>query len=112
MPARSERICIFFDKKDQPGQVVRFPIWWDRRGFFEKFREREIDTGNPIYVDYGYLLTPGEALAWDQACREKFSAEVRNQVRNLDLEMQQFEAALKKSRWVIVESNEWESGLE
>lgn len=91
---------------------MRFPVWWDRREFFNKFRNREIDTGNPIYVDYAYLLTPGEALVWDKTCREKFSGDSRRQKRNLESEMQQLEAALKKSKWVIVESSEWESGLD
>jgi hypothetical protein len=112
MPARAERIYLFPADEDQPGRVMRFPVWWDRRGFFDKYGDRKIDTGNPFYVDYALLLTQGEALVWDKACREKFSGDFRSRRRNLELEMQQLEAALKKSRWVIVESYEWESGLD
>lgn len=112
MPARTERIYLFPSDTSQPARVMRFPIWWDRRGFFAKFRDRELDTGNPIYVDYAFLLTMGEALVWDRTCREKFAGEPRSQKRDFTPEMQQFEAALKKSRWVIVESSEWESGLD
>ena len=48
-----------------------FPLRWDRRGFFEKYRDREIDLGNPIYVDYALMVTSWEALAWDKQCREQ-----------------------------------------
>lgn len=112
MPARAARIYLFPAGKDQPGRVVSFPVWWDRSGFFNKYRDRQIDTKDPIYVDYAYLLTPGEALAWDEQCRGKSPSGVWSQGRNLESEMQQLEAALKESRWVIVESYEWESGLE
>ena len=111
MPARAERIYLFPSEEGQPGRIVKFPVWWDRGKFFETFRGREIDTGNPFYVDYAYLLTMGEALAWNRQCRENFSGDLSSRPRNLEVEMQQFEAALKKSRWVIVESYEWESGL-
>ena len=112
MPARTEKIYLFPSDTAQPARVMRFPVWWDRRGFFTKFRDRKIDTGNPIYVDYAYLLTLGEVLVWDRACREKFAGDFRSRGRNLESEMQQFETALKKSKWVIVESYEWESGLD
>lgn len=110
MPARTERIYLFPSDTSQPARVMRFPTWWDRRGFFAKFRDRELDTGNPIYVDYAFLLTMGEALVWDRTCREKFVSDPQSQKRDFTAETQQFEAALKKSRWVIVESAEWESG--
>ena len=111
MPARAERIYLYPAEKDQPGRVMRFPVWWDRIGFFEKYSNRQIDTGDRLYVDYVFLLTPWEALAWDEQCREKFSGDFWSQRLNPESEMEQLEAALKKSRWVIVESYEWESGL-
>lgn len=49
---------------------------------------------------------------WDRACRERFSGDVYGQRRNFEPEMQELEAALKETRWVIVESAEWESGLD
>ena len=111
MPARAERIYLYPADEDRPGRVIRFPIWWDRSGFFERYGDRRIDTGNMFYVDYAFLLTSWEALAWDKRCREGFSGDYRSQGRNLEREMAEVEAALKKSRWVIVESYEWESGL-
>ena len=112
MPARKERIYIFPEEEGQPGQVVRFPLWWDRNGFFEKYRDREIDTGHPIYVGYGILLTPGEALAWDKQCRLAYLSDLEGKHPNVMTDMKQMEAALKSAKWVIVESYEWESGLD
>ena len=77
-----------------------------------KYREREIDTGHPIYVDYAFLLTPGEALEWDKHCRQQFSSSPGGIHSKVSSDMQQLEAALKKAKWVIVESSEWESGLD
>ena len=111
MPARAERIYLYPAEKDQPGRVVTFPVWWDRSGFLEKFRDRKIDTRDPLYVDYAYLLTPGEALVWDEQCRAKFPGSFWSQRLNVEEEMEQLEIGLKKARWVIVESYEWESGL-
>jgi hypothetical protein len=110
MPARNQRILIYPDEEGKPGQVMSFPLWWDHRGFFEKYGDRQIDTGHPIYVDYGLLLTPGEALEWDKQCRERFSISPMNMT--IESDMQQMESALKNARWVIVESYEWESGLD
>lgn len=112
MPARAERLYLFPRDINQLGQVLRFPVWWDRSAFFKKYRDRQIDTGNPIYVDYAFLLTAGEALVWDEACRNNFASDSRRYGRNLEPAMQQLEAALKTAKWVIVESYEWESGLD
>lgn len=89
-----------------------FPLWWDRRGFFAKYGDRKIDTGNPWYVDYGLLLTPGEALAWDKECRETFSTDPASKRPHMVAAMDRLESALKGAKWVVVESYEWESGLD
>jgi len=112
MPARAERIYLFPAEEGQPGQVMRFPLWWDRSGFFEKYRDREIDLGHPFYVDYAFLLTQGEALAWDKRCRKQFSSNQSSKHPKVVSDMQSMESALKKAKWVIVESYEWESGME
>jgi hypothetical protein len=112
MPARAERIFIYPAEEGQSGQVMRFPLWWDRRGFFEKYRDREIDTGHPIYVDYALLLTPWEALEWDKRCREEYLSDVADKSLHVLPDMERMESALKKARWVIVESYEWESGMD
>ena len=111
MPARTERLYLYPAEPGQPGQVIPFPLWWDRAGFFEQFGDRRIDTGHPLYVDYGILLTPGEALAWDQSCRTRVPPNKWDQNARLTADMQQLESALKTARWIIVESSEWESGL-
>ena len=86
-------------------------MWWDRRRFFERFGERRIDTGHPIYVDDGLLLTQGEALAWDRACRERCRVDERSRRAAIRDAMQVWEQKLSGARWVIGESYEWESGL-
>jgi hypothetical protein len=112
MPARAERIYLFPAEEGQPGQVMRFPIWWERRGFFKKYRDREIDLGHPLYVDYAFLLTAWEALEWDKLCRKQFSSQPGSKMPKVVSDMQRIESALKKAKWVIVESYEWESGLD
>ena len=110
MPARSERIHVY--TVDRPGRVIDFPLWWDRREFFVKYGDRQIDRGHPLYVDYAYLLTNGEALAWDKRCREKFEPDPASKRPHMVSAMQQLQSALKEARWLIVESFEWESGLD
>ena len=112
MPARAERVYIFAAEADQPDQVMDFPLWWDRREFFEEYRDRKIDTGHPVYVDYALLLTAGEALAWDERCREKFSADPASKRPHMVSAMQRLQSALKSALWVVVESYEWDSGLD
>lgn len=111
MPARAERIYIFPAEEGQPGQVMRLPVWWKRSGLLKKYRDREIDLGDPLYVDYAFLLTPWEALEWDKQCRKQFSSDPRSNKPRFISDMLQFESALKKAKWVIVESYEWESGM-
>jgi hypothetical protein len=106
MPARRERIYLFAKEPGQTGATLDFPIWWDRRLFFEKYGDRQIDLGNPIYVDYAILMTKYEALAFD-----KLSKERNSYGSHLIPAMQQLELALQKVKWVVVESYEWESGM-
>lgn len=97
---------------DQQDRIMDFPLWWDRRGFFDKYGDRQIDTDHPIYVDYAFLLTPEEALAWDKECREKFYADPNSMKPHIVSAMQRLQSALKRAKWVVVESYEWESGLD
>ena len=112
MPAYRERVYVCPDQNGQPAWIVEFPFWWRRDKFFEKYGQRQIDTGNPLYVDYGLLLTQWEASAWDQQCREEFTRDPRSQEAFAVETMRQWETILKAASWVIVESYEWESGLE
>jgi len=110
MPARSERIYLVPDKEGQPCRVMTFPLWWDRRAFFEKYGDRQIDVGNPMYVDYALLLSSGEALAWDKECGTRFAPVSMG--THVERDMRTLESDLRNSRWVIIESYEWESGLD
>jgi hypothetical protein len=112
MPATRERVYLCPAENGQPGWIVDFPLWWDRGEFFKKYSDRLVETGNPIYVDYGLLLTRWEAETWDQQCREAFSADPRSKLPVVTEEMRRWEEMLKASSWVIVESYEWESGME
>jgi hypothetical protein len=112
MPARSERIYIFPDKDGDSGRIVEFPLWWDRGEFFNQYRQREVDTGSPFHLNLALLLTGWEARAWDKQCREKFSGDRRSEEPYFIAEMSLMESVLSKAGWVIVESYEWESGLD
>lgn len=112
MPARAERIHLFVSDPHQADRTMDFPLWWDRRAFFEKYGGRQIDTGHPLYVDYALLLTAEEARAWDGRCRENFSADPASKRPHMVSAMERLASALKSAKWVVVESYEWESGLE
>jgi hypothetical protein len=102
----------------RPGWTMDFPAWWNRTGFFEKHGafdapgSRWFDTGNPWYVDYALLLTTGEATAWDKACRAAFAHDPRSQRPEMVEAMRLLDERLDAAGWVIVESYEWESGLD
>jgi hypothetical protein len=112
MPARRERMLICPGKNGQPVWILDFPLWWDRGAFFDEYGPRKIDTGNPFYVDYGLLLSGGEAITWDKRCRETVAGQSHSQKPHLVEAMRRLESMLKGARWVVVESNEWESGLD
>jgi hypothetical protein len=52
MPAYPQRVTICPNQIGQPGWIVKFPLWWNRDEFFEKYSDRQIDTGKPFYVDH------------------------------------------------------------
>jgi hypothetical protein len=112
MPVYRERVYLCPRENGQPGWIKDFPLWWDRRAFFEKYKDRMIDTGNPFYVDYGLLLTMGEAMAWHKRCLESFSRDPESKKVHFVESLAWWEAKLKETSWVIVESYEWESGLD
>jgi hypothetical protein len=112
MPAYRERIYICPAENGQPAWILDFPLWWDRAAFFKRYRERQIDTGNPFYVDYGLLLTGSEAKAWDKRCREALAGDPGSQKPHIIEAMRRLESMLDSAGWVIVESSEWESGLD
>jgi hypothetical protein len=51
-------------------------------------------------------------MAWDERCREQFAQDPRSQEPFFVEGMQRWESILKAASWVIVESYEWESGLD
>lgn len=111
MPVYRQRVYICPDQSGQPGWILEFPLWWDRSAFFEKYGDRQFDTRNPFYVDYGLLLAGWEAVAWDRQCRERFARDPRSQQEHYVKALREWESLLDKASWVIVESYEWESGL-
>jgi hypothetical protein len=111
MPAYRERVTICPDQSGQPAWIMEFPLWWNRTEFFKKYTNRQFDTGNPVYVNYGLLLAGWEALAWDRHCRNQFILDPRSKEPIFAEAMQRWESLLATASWVIVESYEWESGL-
>ncbi len=112
MPARSEQLFIFPRENGQPVRIIRFPVWWDRNEFFKSYTHREIDLGNPVDANFVWVLTSEEALAWNRLCAGRFSDSLVGRETKAVEDMVELEAALKDARWVIVESYEWESGLD
>jgi hypothetical protein len=112
MPARSERVLIFPYESGQPGWIIRFPVWWNRSEFFKKFPHREINFENPIDANYVWVLNSAEATVWNEQCKEQFSHNPLYNEANVAECMHQLESYLRKASWVIVESYEWESGLD
>lgn len=112
MPAYRARVYVCPNQNGQPGWIVDFPEWWDQREFFTKYGDRQIDTGHPIYVDFGLLLTSWEAQAWDEQSRIAFAQRPRSREASVIQAMQHWVAMLKAASWVIVESYEWESGYD
>ncbi len=118
MPARIERVFLCPRENGQPGWIMDFPAWWNRSAFFEKYGSfdkhgsRWFDTGSPGYLDYALLLTVDEAATWDKRCRKAFAKDPRSQHAETTEAMRLLEERLDSAQWVIVESYEWESGLE
>lgn len=111
MPTYREKVYICPEQNGQPVLIMAFPFWWQRSEFFNNFGHRLIDTGNPIYVDYGLLLTGSEAREWDARCKIVFASDPRSKEPFFVEAMQRWEEWLEAATWVIIESYEWESGL-
>ncbi len=112
MPARSERIYIIPCKNGEPIRILPFPLWWNRSEFIKKYQRRELDLENPIDANYAWLLSSAEAIAWDKECNMQFCRDPLKNEPNVLEERRELESALVKASWVIVESYEWESGLD
>jgi hypothetical protein len=112
MPARREIIRILPEKMGRPGLVRDFPSWWDRGAFFESFKARELDLGNPVDWNLAWLLSGTEAVLWDERCRTSFPRPRLGDPAGLEADMCALAEALREASWVVVESREWESGLE
>jgi hypothetical protein len=112
MPARAERIFIFPDKSGDPGRIINFPHWWDRSAFMERYRTREIDTGNPIDANFVYVLSAAEAILWNEQCAGRHSGDLHGGMPDVASAARELEFLLRNASWIIVESYEWESGLD
>ena len=95
MPAYRERIYICPGENGQPAWILDFPLWWDRGAFFKEYGDRKIDTGNPFYVDYGLLLTGGEANAWNKRSKEGVAGDAHGQEPHVVEEMGRLESLLR-----------------
>jgi hypothetical protein len=110
MPARSERIYLFANRKGDPCQVMPFPYWWDRALFMDRYRQREIECSNPFDLNFAWLLDAGQAMAWNDECVRRFAQDARQNEPGTLEDQRRLTDALRQCRWLIVESCEWESG--
>ena len=67
-----------------------------------------MDCGNPIDDNSAYLMSVDEALAFDQECLERTAAELGAIPPHIRERQAEFIDALRQSKWVIVESYEWD----
>ena len=110
VPARAERLYLYpdlhVDRPAETGQILDFPVWWDRRAFFNQFGERSVDCSNPMDDKSAYLLFVDEAVAFDKEClAERLNVGTVGQ--HIYDRQAELIAALRRSKWVIVESYEW-----
>lgn len=112
MPARRVMVRIIPKKAGRPCLVRDFPSWWDRGAFFENFKDRELDLGNPIDWNLAWLLSATEAVLWDENCRKAFRGPQPGDPAGLEDDMRALADVLREASWVVVESREWESGLD
>jgi hypothetical protein len=112
MPARREWIYVLPDRNGRPCLIRDFPSWWDRAAFIEKYRDRELDLANPVDWNLAWLLSATEAILWDERCRKDIPGAVPGASQDREAEMCSLADALRQASWVVVESREWESGLD
>jgi hypothetical protein len=112
MPARLVTVRVIPVKDGRPCLVRTFPSWWDLGAFFENFKARELDLGNPIDWNLAWLLSATEAVLWDERCRKAFRGLRPGDPVGLEDDMRALADALREASWVVVESREWESGLD
>jgi hypothetical protein len=112
MPARGERIYLYpdlhSDRQSEPGRILDFPLWWDRREFFNRFKAREVDCSNPVDDKSAYLMFVDDAFTFDKECLERTATELGTIPPHIRERQAEFVDALRRSKWVIVESYEWD----
>lgn len=111
MPARAERLYLYpdlhFDRQSESGQILEFPSWWDRTAFFGRFKSREVDCSTPVDEKSAYLVFVDEAFAFDKECLERTAIRHGDVPPHIHDRQAEFVDALRRSKWVIVESYEW-----
>jgi hypothetical protein len=94
-------------------RIISTPLFWELGELFEKYPRRTIE----LLVDDNevFILTPYEASALNETNRKAFEASELYKFdaykHNYDEITQLLETDVTKWRWVIIEINEWESGL-
>jgi hypothetical protein len=112
VPSYRARAYICPAKNGEPVSIVDFPPWWRRIEFYNQYGQRQIDSLNPWYVDYGYLLAAAEATAWNRQEWSLFAADPRSREDSVVEAMHLWEELLAGASWVVVELYEWESGYD
>ena len=111
MPARAERLYLYpdlhFDRLSEHGHILEFPLWWDRREFFSRFKAREVDCSNPVDDKSAYLLFVDDAFSFDKECLERTAIKSGIVPPHIRDQQAKFVDTLRRSKWVIVESYEW-----
>ena len=91
---------------------MALPLWWDRNEFMKRFQHLETDSGNPLDANYSWALKPAEAIAWNEESLARFIRDPRSRETDVAESMRELTAMLSKASRVVVESYEWESGMD
>lgn len=112
MPAFRNRVFVFPEQSGDPAWIEDFPLWWDRSAFFDAYGSRRIDTGHLIYDNDALLITGAEARAWDAERTPRFARDSRSKTPWYAETRARWDTRLRNASWVVVETYEWESGLD
>jgi hypothetical protein len=101
-------------KDDQPLWSVDNVIWWDIPLLMQNYPGREIEDQN-LYLDYVIVLTPDEAVLWNERfredCQKKGLLQHEDGIKQIKELGDKLETSKNTLRWILIERYEWESGM-
>lgn len=99
----------------EPIWSIDHVFWWKMGELYARYPHRKIES--LAYIDEVLVLTPTEAIEWQQRFREQFnrdpiSSSIEGWKQCVEELSDKLEATLHNLGWVIVYVYEWESGMD